>query len=93
MIEITSFLFMAFFLEGFVNFIKQIVDADKTIKYTYILSLIFGVCLCIIFNLDLLTILGLNSTIPFAGNVVSGLIISRGSNYVNDIYNKFMVKE
>lgn len=91
--ELIGFMFMAFFVEGLVDFVKQIVDADKSIKYAYILSIVLGVVICCVFNLNLLSLLGINTTVPFAGNIVSGFIISRGSNYLNDIISKFLTKE
>ncbi len=91
--ELISFMFMAFFVEGLVDFVKQIVDADKSIKYAYILSIVLGVATCCIFNLNLLSLLDINTTVPFAGNIVSGFIIARGSNYLNDVISKFLTKE
>lgn len=90
--ELTSFIFMAFFIEGLVEFVKQIVDADKSIKYTYILSIVLGITTCCVFNLNLLSLLDINTSVPFAGNIVSGFIISRGSNYLNDFVSKFFNK-
>lgn len=90
--ELTSFIFMAFFVEGLVEFVKQIVDADKNVKYTYILSIVLGIAVCCIFNLNLLSLLDINTSVPFAGNIVSGFIISRGSNYLNDLVSKFLNK-
>ena len=43
--ELISFMFMAFFVEGLVDFVKQIVDADKSIKYAYILSIVLAILL------------------------------------------------
>lgn len=91
--ELVSFLFMAFFVEGLVNFVKQIVDADKSMKYTYILAIVLGVLTCCIFNLDILSLMGISASIPYAGNIISGFIIARGSNYLNDVISKFLTKD
>ena len=54
--ELISFMFMAFFVEGLVDFVKQIVDADKSIKYSYILSIVLVIATCCIFDLNLLSV-------------------------------------
>lgn len=43
-----------------------------------------GILVCVVYNADLLAMLGLPAALPYAGAVLTGLIISRGSNYLND---------
>ena len=47
-----------------------------------------GVVLCIGFNLDLFASIGIVSAVPYLGTVVTGLIISRGSDYLHQVYGK-----
>lgn len=42
----------------------------------------------VIYNIDLFEILGFETTIPIVGAVLTGIIISRGANFVNDILSK-----
>ena len=48
-------------------------------------SLGLGVLASIAYKIDILALVGLSSFMPVVGYVMSGLIIGRGSNYLNDI--------
>ncbi|WP_300382969.1 hypothetical protein [Clostridium sp.] len=39
-------------------------------------------------KLDLLSLLGLETTIPYMGSILTGIIISRGSNFTHDLLVK-----
>ena len=32
---------------------------------------------------------GVSTSIPFVGNVITGILVSRGSNYIYDLLKKF----
>lgn len=49
-------------------------------------SLAFGVALAVAYKIDIPSMTGLSSGLPVVGYVVSGLIIGRGANYLNDIF-------
>lgn len=53
-----------------------------------IVSIVLGVVVAIGFGVDLFAMFGLTSTIPYLGTVLSGLLMSRGANYINDILAK-----
>lgn len=40
-------------------------------------------------NTDILELIGVNITIPFVGIILTGILISRGANFVHDLYKKF----
>jgi hypothetical protein len=48
---------------------------------------LFGVGLALYFKIDVLPLAGLEPS-P-VGQILSGLLISRGSNFVNDLWSKF----
>lgn len=47
------------------------------------LAAVLGVVLCVAYDADILAYLGLQSTWPFIGQILTGLLISRGANYIN----------
>lgn len=47
-------------------------------------SLVFGVVFSIAYNLDLVSLVGLSSTIPYVGCVITGILLSRGSGFIHD---------
>jgi len=50
-----------------------------------------GVFLCIVYGMDMLAMVGLTSGIlPIAGPVATGLLIGRGSNFINDFAEKWL---
>lgn len=50
-------------------------------------SLLLGILVAISYKLDIPEQLGLNSKIPFLGSFLTGILISRGSNYLFDLLN------
>lgn len=48
-------------------------------------SIILGISIAVIYKLDLPEYFNLKSTVPYVGNILTGLLISRGSNYIYDI--------
>ena len=55
---------------------------ERGIKY---LSALVGVIVAIIFQADIFTFLGLESQYPILSQILTGLVISRGSNVLNDL--------
>jgi hypothetical protein len=49
-----------------------------------------GILLCVIYNVDLLALVGLHSPLPFVGWIITGLIIGRGSNFLNDFADRWL---
>lgn len=48
-------------------------------------ALIIGIFLSLTTGLDLLELSGIPVNIPYAGMVLTGILISRGSNFVHDL--------
>lgn len=51
-------------------------------------ALIVGLVVAFTANVDILQLVGINVTIPIMGIVLTGILISRGANFVHDLYNK-----
>lgn len=85
--EFFSILVMAIVVESVVDIIKD-VFVNKTVMWQKIVSIVLGIVVAIGFGVDLFAMFGLTSTIPYLGTVLSGLLMSRGANYINDILAK-----
>lgn len=48
-------------------------------------ALVVALVLCIGVKLDILSLLGINTTIPLLGVILTGILISRGSNFIHDL--------
>lgn len=48
-------------------------------------ALVVALVLCVGVRLDMLALLGINVTIPFLGVILTGILISRGANFIHDL--------
>ena len=48
-------------------------------------ALVVALVLCIGVKLDILSLLGISTTIPLLGVILTGILISRGSNFIHDL--------
>lgn len=51
-------------------------------------SIVLGVLVAVAYKLDLPEYFNLKSNLPYIGNILTGVLLSRGSNYVFDLINK-----
>jgi hypothetical protein len=47
-----------------------------------------GIAVCVIWKVGLIQMLGVENGIPIADFIITGIVISRGSNYLNQIVTK-----
>lgn len=79
----------ATFVEAIVNIVKMIWDKEKrSISYSVLLSLAIGIVIALSTNLDILGAFGVVIEWKILPQVISGVIISRGANYVYDLVGK-----
>lgn len=79
--EALKLLFLATFVEGFTEYV-----VPEGFKFTKYFALLVGVGAALAYNIDILgSLTGLQSSVPYVSQIISGLIIGRGSNYLNDI--------
>lgn len=50
-------------------------------------ALVLGILLAVGTGLDLMALVGVPMTIPFLGVILTGILISRGANFVHDLLN------
>lgn len=58
--------------------------------YKPYVAALLGVVICLAYGADLPAAFGL-PTVPYVGSVVTGLVIGRGSNYLNDLISRLKV--
>jgi hypothetical protein len=59
--------------------------------YKPYVAAVLGVLLCLAYGADLLALLGYPASVPYVGSVLTGLLISRGSNVFNDLVSRLNV--
>ena len=80
--EIFGIVTLAVFIEGFVEYFVS--SDNKTQPWLKYVSLMLGVIVAFFYQVDIFAMLGLMTPFPYVGNVISGILIGRGGNFVND---------
>ena len=75
-------------VETLVEIVKGFFKADKKPNWNLILGAVLGVVICVSCRIDILEYLDIACDIPYLGMVISGLLISRGSNLFHDFMKK-----
>lgn len=92
--QFLPYVYGAIIVEGLVQIIANIKEGERSWKYWG--SLAAGIALAILvavaYDIDFFKMLGMETDIPFLGPVLTGLLISRGSNYASDIIGKIRIK-
>lgn len=82
---------VAVLIEGLVEYGKNIAnmfyDGDKKTAITQIVTIVVGIALAFAFNANMFVPLGLTVN-NYVGMVLTGIVMSRGSNYVSDLITK-----
>lgn len=73
--------------ESLITYFNTFFGASE-FHFSMLLSVMVGIIIAISYNLDLIENLELKSQIPYMGNILTGILISRGSNYIFDILKK-----
>ncbi len=76
---------MAIILEGFIAYFKMFFDSDRKVQWQCLMAIAVGVFMGIAYNLDLLAAFGISTALPYVGCALTGILISRGSNYIADL--------
>jgi hypothetical protein len=53
-----------------------------------VVSAALGVAMCATAGVDALSALGVEISMPFIGRAVTGLLVSRGSNFLHDLWDR-----
>ncbi len=85
---IVLILVMAIVVEALIEYAKTIgrafVNGDWKVAVTQIAAIALGVLLCFMTGGDLFAVVGIGFVWPRLGVFLTGILISRGANYVSD---------
>ena len=90
--EISAVLIMAVIVEAVIDYVKGWV-VQKKIQWQHIAGELFGVAVSFAYSLDIPALVGIESGIKYVGIVLTGVLISRGSNSVHDLYKTLISKK
>lgn len=86
--ELGLILAVAVLIEGLVEYGKTIVDmfetGERKTAITQLITIILGILIAFAFNANAFAVLGI-AVNPIIGTLLTGIVISRGSNYASDL--------
>ena len=85
--EITQIIIISLLIEAIWENLKMIWQNGK-ISVDKIGALIMSIIVCVLVNADIFNLIGLTISVPYIGSVLTGIITSRGSNFIHDLINK-----
>lgn len=84
--ELYKVLILALIAESIWETLKMIWNKGK-VSVDRIGAILVGVLLSVLTGTDIMELVGVPMFIPYIGTILTGVLISRGSNFVHDIMN------
>lgn len=78
---------IAILVEAVWENLKMIWESNK-ISINRIGSIVLSVLICCLAQIDIFLIVGIQLTFPVVGWILTGVICSRGANFINDLFTK-----
>lgn len=78
---------LAFLVEAIVETVKMIYEEGK-VQIPVITSLIIGILISLTVGIDIFKVLEIPVKIPYIGEVLAGVLMSRGGNFIHEVFNK-----
>ena len=85
--DFASLIVLAILVEAVWENIKMVYDKKK-LHISMIGSLVISILVCILANADIFAMVKVNLSVPIISNILTGIIVSRGANFVNDLFTK-----
>lgn len=79
--DVSKMIMVAVLVEGIITYINEFF-VSGIVPWQMILSLTLGIVIAVAYKFDLPKYLKMESQIPYIGCILTGILISRGSNYV-----------
>lgn len=74
----------AVLIEALITYFNEFFIGGNS-PWQMIISIILGITIAVAYGLDLPEYFNLKSKIPYVGAVITGILLSRGSNYIYDL--------
>lgn len=85
--EYAQLVIVAILIEAIWENIKMIWQNGK-FSIDKIGSLLISILICILAKIDIFPIVNVSISVPVIGSIFTGIIVSRGANFVHDLFNK-----
>jgi len=74
-------------VEGVVTYVKTWF-VDKHFQWQQLVTCILGIVIALAYAMDILSLFGVTSKVPYVGQILTGILLSRGSNYIFDFIKR-----
>lgn len=85
--EFAQLITVAILVEAIWENIKMVYQSGK-VSVSMIGSLVISILICTLTSIDIFPLIGLTINVPIVGSILTGIIVSRGANFVSDLFTK-----
>lgn len=85
--DFAKLILIAILVEAIWENLKMVYNKKK-FNFNMIGSLFLGMIICASAKIDIFNLVGISLSIPILGCIFTGIICSRGANFVNDLFKK-----
>lgn len=79
--------FFSIIIEALITYSNKIF-VSHSMCWELTTSITIGMLMAIAYKIDIFEYFGFTTRIPFLGNMITGILMSRGSNYIFDLISK-----
>lgn len=90
--EYSQIIIVAILIEAIWENCKAVWQENK-FSWDKLGALVVSIFICISVQADVFGLVGLNIVLPVLPNILTGILVSRGANFVHDIFEKIAKKE
>lgn len=83
---------VAITVEALVEYLYTEIFVEHKLHWKQFIAMILGIALALAANVDLYSVVGVPFAVPYLGNILTGIVFSRGANYFADFVTKLSVK-
>lgn len=76
--------FLSIIIEGIITYVREFFVKGQ-FQWQMLISIIVGILVTAAYQVDIIALVGLQTPVPYLGSVLTGILISRGSNYIFDL--------
>lgn len=85
--DLSQLVVVAILVEAIWENIKMVYKEDR-FSISMIGSLVISILICILANMNIFEMVGIEMSVPIICNVFTGILCSRGANLVSDLFTK-----
>lgn len=82
--QFLTLIFMSIIVEGLITYAKTFFFGGKQ-QWQMLVGIAMGILVALVYNVDIFALFGITAQVPYVGAILTGVLISRGSNYIFDL--------